>query len=96
MNIFDILPIYATKWQISTENPPRSLNKAELDMYVYAKVVQSEFGFSAELIRMDGGVQYIPIVKDNPCGLGDVIDLKEAKVVTLCKPGEKDIIRLDF
>lgn len=95
-NIFDILPVYATKWSVSTENPPRPLNAEELKVYTSGKVVNSDFGYAVELTRVDGGVSYIPVVRDKTCGLGDIVDLTKAIIVTLTKPGEKDILRIDF
>lgn len=97
MNIFDVLPIYATKWQISTENPPRAFNEVELDMFGgKGTVVMSDYGYSIELHLKVGGTQYIPVVNDKPCVEGFVVDLTKAKLVTLVKPGEKDVYRIDF
>lgn len=98
INLFDVLEVYQPKWQISTENPPRPFNEAELAVYQPTGIVENgEYGYGVRLTKKDGsGISYIPVVKDHPCGLGDVVELSKARIVTLCKPGEKDIYRIDF
>lgn len=102
MNIFASLKVYASKWSVKTmrdengnvvENP-RSFDAEELAFISSAKVVPSEYGNSVEFLRVNGGKVYIPLDKNSTLGVGDTVDLTEAKVLTLEKPGEKDIIRV--
>lgn len=95
MNIFDVLPVYATKWQISTENPPRPFNEEELAIFESGVVVVSDYGLSVQITRKDGGMSYLPLVRDSLRGVGFEVDLTKAKLVTLCKPGEEDVYRID-
>lgn len=102
MNIFASLKVYAAKWTVKAMydekgNPvpnPRNFDAEEIAFILSAKVVPSEFGNSVELLRRDGGKSYIPLDKDSTLGVGDVVDLKTAKILTLEKKGEKDILRI--
>lgn len=102
MNIFATLKVYASKWSIKTmrdENGnivanPRSFDAEEIAFISSARVVPSEFGNSVEFTRVNGGKVYIPLDKNSTLGVGDEVDLTVAKVLTLEKPGEKDIIRV--
>lgn len=102
MNIFASLKIYAGKWSVKTMRDgqgnilpnPRSFDQEEIDSVVSATVVPSQYGNSVEFIRVDGGKSYIPLDKDASLSVGDSVDLTKAKVITLEKQGEKDIIRV--
>lgn len=102
MNIFASLKVYQGKWSVKTmrdengnvvENP-RSFEPEEIAFISSAKVVPSEYGNSVEFLRVNGGKSYIPLDKNSTLGVGDTVDLTVAKVLTLEKPGEKDIIRI--
>lgn len=102
MNIFSSLKVYAAKWAVKTMydesgNPvpnPRNFSNDEINFIITAVVVPSEYGNSVELVRRDGGRSYIPLDRDSNLGVGDYVDLRTAKLLTLEKQGEKDIIRI--
>lgn len=105
MNIFAALKIYAGVWSIKTnmvdENGqpipnPRNFTTEELSTIDSAVVVPSEYGNSVEFIRVGGGKSYIPLSRDSTLGVGDLVDLKKAKLLTLCKQGENDIVRVEI
>lgn len=102
MNIFASLKVYAAKWTVKamydeSGKPvpnPRNFSDDEINFIITAVVVPSQFGNSVELSRRDGGRSYIPLDKDSNLGVGDYVDLRTAKILTLEKQGEKDIIRI--
>lgn len=104
MNIFASLKVYAAKWTVKVTKDaegnivpnPRNFTKEEIDYILHAEVVPSQFGNSVELTPISGGKSYIPLDRDSTLGVGDIVDLTKAKLLTLEKQGEKDIIRIVF
>lgn len=102
MNIFASLKVYAAKWTVkpmydesgNKVDNPRSFSVEEINAILSAIVVPSQYGNSVEFTRVDGGKSYIPLDKDSTLGVGDSVDLRYAKLLTLEKQGEKDIIRI--
>ena len=43
-----------------------------------------------------GGQTYIPLANDTTVGVGEVIDLTKAQLLTLSKDGESDIVRVSI
>lgn len=103
LNIFASLKAYAGKWTIKqnmvddADCPipnPRSLSEEEIGNIVCATVVPSQYGNSVEFTLVEGVNKYIPLDRDSELGVGDTVDLTRAKLLTLCKAGEKDIVRV--
>ena len=91
MNIFSSLRIYAGKW---SEKETRNFSQEEIDAITMAVVVPSQFGNSVQFLRKDGGMSFIPLDQNANVGVGEIIDLSKAKLVTLEKQGEADIYRV--
>lgn len=91
MNIFSSLRIYAGKW---SEKETRNFSPEEIDAITMAVVVPSQFGNSVQFLRKDGGMNFIPLDQNANVGVGEIIDLSKAKLVTLEKQGEADIYRV--
>lgn len=91
MNIFASLRVYADKWN---EIACRAFDPVEIDAVSQATVVESQYGYSVCFLMKAGGQTYIPLDTNSSLGIGDVVDLKTAKLVTLHKEGEKDIYRV--
>lgn len=103
LNIFASLKVYAGKWTPKTnmvdENGhpvpnPRSLSAEEIATIASAIVVPSQYGNSVQFSRVDGGMSFIPLDKESTLGIGDTVDVTKAKLLTLCKQGEDDIVRV--
>lgn len=103
LNIFASLRVYAGKWtpkqNMVDENGrpvsnPRSLSTEEIATIASAFVVPSKYGNSVQFTRVDGGMQFIPLDKESTLGVGDTVDVTKAKILTLCKQGEDDIVRI--
>lgn len=103
LNIFASLRVYAGKWtpkqNMVDENGrpvsnPRSLSAEEIATIASAFVVPSKYGNSVQFTRVDGGMQFIPLDKESTLGVGDTVDVTKAKILTLCKQGEDDIVRI--
>lgn len=91
MNIFASLKVYAGKW---TEKEVRDFSAEEISAVTTAVVVPSQYGNSVQFIREEGGLSFIPLDQNANVGVGEVIDLTKAKLVTLEKQGEADIYRV--
>ncbi len=93
MNIFAGLQSYAAKFQVKET---RSFNAEELADAVSAKVVQSQYGLSVCFFMTNGCQKYIPVSRDSVAHVGDVLDLKKIKLITLERDGSKDIVRVEI
>ena len=91
MNIFSKLQVYAGKWNLKAS---RSFEAEEIAAVNKAEVVASQYGNSVQFTRVEGGMQFIPLDKESTLGIGDTVDVTKAKLLTLCKQGEDDIVRV--
>ena len=91
MNLFSSLRVYGGKW---AEKSSRKFTQDELALVTKAQVVESQYGNSCCFFMANGTTMYVPMSTDAKSGVGDVINLNEAEIVTLEKAGEKDIQRI--
>jgi hypothetical protein len=91
MNIFSALRIYAGKW---SEKEARTFAPEEIAAVEKAEVVESQYGLSVCFMMKAGGQSYIPLDQNSSLGIGAIIDLSKAQLVTLQRPGENDIYRV--
>lgn len=91
MNIFSALKVYAGKWNVKES---RDFTQEEMDAVDTASVVDSQYGMSVCFLMKSGGQTYIPLSNDSSKSVGDTIDLKTAKLLTLGRQGEADIFRV--
>lgn len=91
MNIFSALRVYAGKWNVKET---RDFTQEEMDAIDTASVVDSQYGMSVCFFMKSGGQTYIPLSNDSNKSVGDTIDLKTAKLLTLGRQGESDIFRV--
>ena len=91
MNIFASLKVYAGKW---SEKEARKFSAEEIGAIAMAVVVPSQYGNSVQFIRKEGGMSFIPLDQNANAGVGEMIDLTKATLVTLEKEGEADIYRV--
>lgn len=91
MNLFSNLRVYGGKW---AEKSSRKFSQEELALVTKAQVVESQYGNSCCFFMANGTTMYVPMSNDAKSEVGDIIDLKEAEIVTLEKAGEKDIQRI--
>lgn len=94
----ELLPEYKEKlveqemgW---TVKETRQFNAEEIAMVSRAEVVASQYGNSVCFFMNGGGQSYIPLSKQSKLAVGDELDLKTAKLVTLCRMGYADITRV--
>ena len=93
MNIFSTLRTYAGKWSIKST---RAFDAEEINAVKSAVVVPSQYGNSVMFTMVAGGQSYIPLANDSTVGVGEVIDLSKAQLLTLSKDGESDIVRVSI
>ena len=91
MNLFSSLKVYGGKWAVVAS---RKFTEDELALVTKAQVVESQYGNSCCFFMANGTTVYVPMSNDAKSDVGDIIDLKEAEIVTLEKSGEKDIQRI--
>ena len=91
MNIFSALRVYAGKW---SEKNVRAFVPEEIQAVEKAEVVESQYGLSVCFFMIGGGQSYIPLDQSSTLGVGDIVDLTKAQLVTLQRPGENDIYRV--
>ena len=91
MNIFSALKVYAGKWQVSNK---RAFSDEEVNAVDTAKVVTSQYGLSVCFMMKGGGMTYIPLDQNSSLSEGDVINLKNAELITLHRDGDDDIYRV--
>ena len=91
MNIFSALRVYAGKWNVKET---RDFTQEEINEIDTASVVDSQYGMSVCFFMRGGGQTYIPLSNDSNKSVGDIIDLRTAKLLTLGRQGEADIFRV--
>lgn len=92
MNIFSALKLYAGSWNVTDS---RDFSQEEISAVKSAYVVDSQYGHSVCFIMVNGGQTYIPLSQNSSKSLGDSVDLSKAKLLTLSRPGDNDILRVE-
>ena len=91
MNIFGTLKTYSGKWSIKSS---RKFEDEEINAVSKAEVVPSSHGNSVCFFMKSGGNKYIALSNDSTVNVGESIDLNFARLLTLEKAGEPDILRI--
>lgn len=92
MNIFSGLQVYGGSWNVVKS---RSFDAEEIALISKAEVVASEYGNSVCFHMKSGGMTYIPLSRDSSLSVGDSVDIAKAKLLTLHRDGNDDIMRVD-
>ena len=91
MNVFGTLKTYSGKWSIKSS---RKFEDEEINAVSRAEVVPSSHGNSVCFFMKSGGNKYIALSNDATVGVGDLVDLSKAQLLTLEKNGQSDILRV--
>ena len=92
MNIFSKIRQYAGKWQLKDS---RNFTDEEIAAVERTEVVASQYGNSVCFFMKEGGMSFIPLSKESSLGVGESVDMSTAKLLTLSKSGEDDILRVE-
>ena len=97
--LLNLLPQYSEKLLIEQEHgwrvkESRPFSPDEIVAVKRAEVVASQYGNSVCFFMNGGGQSYIPLLSTSSLTVGDSVDLKTAKLVTLCREGDDDIYRV--
>jgi len=94
-NVFSTLNVYGDNpWTVTNS---RNFNAAEIGAVRSTAVVESKFGKSVCFFLNGGGQSYIPLsTQGKDAELGSSIDMKAAKLVTLHREGDGDIVRVEL
>jgi len=87
----EIINSLETSWIVKNY---RSFTPEEIIAVDKAEVVASKYGNSVCFYMKGGGQTYVPLSEQSHLAVGDTVDLKTAKLVTLCRDGEDDIYRV--
>lgn len=88
------LTVYGESWMKVNE---RSFNEAEINAVRSNSVVNSQYGKSVCFFMKGGGQTYIPLSKQGKdAELGSSIDMTAAKLVTLHRDGDGNILRVEL
>ncbi len=79
------------RWRVKETRP---FSPDEIAAVARAEVVPSQYGNSVCFFMNGGGQTYIPLLGTSSLTVGDSVDLKTAKLVTLCREGKDDIYRV--
>lgn len=91
MNIFSSLTHYG-EWIVKNR---RNFNEEEVNSIASAVVVPSQYGNSVQFNMVGGGMTFIPLSNQSVKAVGEEVDVASAKLITLSKPGEDDILRVE-
>ena len=81
-----------SEWSLKSE---RYFTQEEIDEVSHAIVVPSQYGNSVEFtMKLGGRCTYIPLDKGSNITVGEIVDMKQAILLTLEKGGESDIVRV--
>lgn len=92
-NVFSTLQTYAGNWSVKSS---RAFSSEEIAAVRKAEVVPSQYGSSVCFYMMSGGQTYIPLSRDSECAIGTSVDLKTARLLTLERDGQDDILRVSI
>ena len=90
-SIFSSLKQYAGQWRVKSVS---NFTAEEQSVVANAEVVPSDYGMSVCFHMIGGGMTFIPLDRDSEGSEGQVVDLATAKLLTLTKQGERDILRV--
>lgn len=89
-NVKDYKP--TSEWSFKSE---RNFTQEEIDAVSHAIVVTSQHGNSVKFtMKLGGKCAYIPLDKSSNIAIGEAVDMKQAKLLTLEREGESDIVRV--
>lgn len=91
MNILNSLKVYRGTWEVTER---RKFNAEELASAKSAVVVEGDYN-NAVKITIDGGDVYIPVSENSSLTLGQIVDLTKVELLTLSRPGDDDILRIE-
>ena len=90
-NFKDLLVEQECGWTVKDTRP---FSPEEIALVKRAEVVASKYGNSVCFFMQAGGQTYIPLCESSSLSVGDTFDLTTAKVITLCREGKDDIVRV--
>lgn len=78
-------------WRVTNKRP---FTGEEIKLVKEAFVVQTKAGYSVKFIFNDWKERYIPVDEKSNVSICEIIDLENAMILTLSKPGHDDIYRV--
>ena len=82
---------YYRGWKVTNMRP---FTDEEIKSVKEALVIQTKAGYSVKFIFNDWKETYIPVDEKSNVGICEIIDLENAMILTLSKPGHDDIYRV--
>lgn len=82
---------YYRGWKVTNKQP---FTDEEIKLVKEAFVIQTKAGYSVKFICNDWKDRYIPVDEKSNVSICEIIDLENAMLLTLSKPGHDDIYRV--
>ena len=89
MNVFDGRTQYGNGYEIIDN---RNFTEKEISMVNKADVVASTYGKSVRFFMKSKCQMFIPLSTESSAAIGQIVNLYEAKILTLCRQGETETI----
>ena len=87
----EIINSLEKSWVVTNSRP---FTPEEITAVNSAEVVASQYGNSVCFFMKGGGQTYIPLSEQSKLAVGDELDLKTAKLITLSRKENDDIYRV--
>ena len=84
--------LYGDKWLAKSS---RAFTADEIACVERSEVVESQYGKSVYFHLVGGSTTFLPLTETSSVGVGEPVDLRKAKLITLGKFRENDILRIE-
>lgn len=85
INFFATAQVYGTSWKVTEE---RRFSSEEINAVDSAEITSADYGLSVCFMLKGGGSTYISLSKESDGSVGQKVDIKDLKLLTLERQGE--------
>ena len=85
INFFATAQVYGASWQVKEE---RRFSTEEINAVDSAEITSADYGLSVCFMMKGGGSTYISLSKESDGSVGQKVDVKDLKLLTLERQGE--------
>ena len=85
INFFATAKVYGTSWKVTDE---RRFSQEEINAVDSAEITSADYGLSVCFMMKGEGSTYISLSKESDGSVGQKVDIKDLKLLTLERKGE--------
>lgn len=85
INFFATAQVYGASWKVTEE---RRFSSEEINAVDSAEITSADYGLSVCFMMKEGGSTYISLSKESDGSVGQKVDIKDLKLLTLERKGE--------